>query len=193
VTSAAASADTFTAPDFAEPIEAWRVWRVVAGKDGWYGLGSIVKPTLWPAGEPLAAECLRTSPLRTLLGRRRRAARLVPDERCECGIYGAGLDLLDQYLNEWIPRSSVARVLGEVSLWGKVIECERGFRASHAYPLRIFVPVDASLHPYHRREDIVAGLSAYGVPVEELPVGRLEAIELLRSSGPRGGGPLGVV
>jgi hypothetical protein len=34
---------------------------------------------------------------------------------------------------------TVCRVLGTVALWGRVVELEHGWRASHAYPLRLFV------------------------------------------------------
>jgi hypothetical protein len=68
-----------------------------------------------------------------------------------------------------------------------VIECERGFRAGHAYPSRIYVPVQQSDSPTHRRngatcDELVAGLADYGVPVELVPGGRLDAIEALRQS-----------
>jgi len=51
-----------------------------------------------------------------------------------------------------------------VSLWGEVVECEWGWRASHAYPERLFVPQpprDAAL-----AEWIAKSLEGYGVPVE---------------------------
>jgi hypothetical protein len=155
-----------TAPDFAEPIVAWRVWRVVARR-GTYSLASVVKPTLWPAGEPLEAVCLRTSRLRAWWQQRRGEVRAVPDLRCVCGIYGAiDLSHVRQYLVDGPAYAAVAQVLGEVSLWGRVIECEYGFRASHAYPRRIYVPADVG---GRRREELLRGLEEYGVPVDALP------------------------
>jgi hypothetical protein len=172
------SAESVEAPDFAEAIEAWRVWRVVGGGDG-HRLGSVIKPTLWPAGAPLVAECLKTSRLTEWFQRRRGRSHDSPDRACECGIYAAWLPEIHQYLNETPQQHSVARVLGEVSLWGTVIECDRGFRAAFAYPLRIYVPVDSPLHPGHRWEDIAAGLETYGVPVELLPARCAEAVHVL--------------
>jgi hypothetical protein len=67
-------------------------------------------------------------------------------------------------------------VVGEVSLWGTVVECARGFRASSAYPLRIHVPAEAA----KRNGELVAGLSEYGVPVTELRVGCQDAMDELR-------------
>jgi hypothetical protein len=131
----------------------------------------------------LVAECLRPLQLVSRFRRKRRSARPVPDERCECGIYAAWLPQIDQYLTD-APTTAinvVGRVLGRVSLWGTVIECERGFRASHAYPQRVYVPVDASLHPKRSWEELVAGLDAYGVPVELLPARCREAVNVLEA------------
>ena len=70
------------------------------------------------------------------------------------------------------------RVIGEVSLWGSVVECERGFRASHAYPKRIFIPTDADGRR-GRLDELAVSLCEYGVPVELLPVRHVEAGRML--------------
>jgi hypothetical protein len=168
----AASVDV---PDFAEAMAAWRVWRVVCGS-GEYRLGSVVKPTLWPPGEPLAAACLRCGPVVTWFRRKRSKAHDAPAERCDCGIYGAGLPLIRQYL---IDPPAEGSVLGEVSLWGTVVECERGLRASRAYPLRVYVPLDAASGSGHSLGQLLAGLEVYGVPVEPLPVSAADAVTAL--------------
>lgn len=67
------------------------------------------------------------------------------------------------------------RVIGRVSLWGSVVECEHGWRASHAYPERLYVP---SLHEERETacdaSEIARDLTTYGVPVEPLECGLLE-------------------
>jgi hypothetical protein len=151
------------APDYVEPFEAWRVWRVVRREDE-FALGSIVQRTVWPAGEALAAECLRRRPLRRL---RRRRPHEAPEARCDCGIYAARLECVSEYIAD-APCRGIARVLGRVALWGTVVECERGFRASHAYPARIYVPVDAGDPWRISWEEVALGLWRYGVPIEEL-------------------------
>jgi len=168
------------APDFAEPFEAWRVWRVVDGPDG-FQLGSVIKPTLWPAGLPLVAECLRGPELFARLRRKRRTCGVPPGEECDCGIYAAWLPQIGQYLNDVATTAAraVARVLGQVSLWGTVVECERGFRASRAYPRRIYVPMDAVLRGGPHWDELVAGLQAYEVPVEPLSARCCDAIDAL--------------
>jgi hypothetical protein len=50
-------------------------------------------------------------------------------------------------------------VLGEVSMWGGVIEGTQGWRAQYAYPRRLLVPFEAW------RQGAVLR-TAYGVPVE---------------------------
>ena len=151
-------------PDYVEPFEAWRVWKV-ARRDREYSLGSVVQRTLWPAGEAFTAECLRVP---RLFGRlRRKRPHTAPEGHCECGIYAAPLDRLAEYLSD-VPFRGVARVLGRVALWGTVVECERGFRASHAYPLRIYVPSDAGEPWRVEWEEVAVGLCRYGVPIEAL-------------------------
>jgi hypothetical protein len=159
------------APDFAEPFQAWRVWQVVR-RDGEYNLGSIVKRTLWPAGEALAAECLDCR--RLFPWPRRKRDHAAPEVRCDCGIYATALDDIGPYVAE-APCRGVARVLGQVALWGTVIECERGYRASHAYPTRIYVPADAGDPWRVGWEEVALGLCRYCVPLEPLAARAVEA------------------
>jgi hypothetical protein len=163
------------APDFFEPLEAWRAWRVIE-RDGELALASVVKRTVWSAGEPLVADCLKARPFHAWV--RRRPPHPAPAERCECGVYASALDRACEYLRDSLP-SALARVLGRVALWGSVVECERGFRASHAYPLELYVPADASTDRQTSPDDIAQGLRRYGVPVQVLPAGRRSAWKLL--------------
>jgi hypothetical protein len=164
------------APDFVEPLEAWRVWHVVR-RDGKYTLRSVVQPTLWPAGSALVAECRAGRAFLQRL-RPRQPRHDAPDVHCECGIYAATLGRTGQYAAD-APFRGIARVLGLVALWGTVVECERGYRASHAYPRRIFVPADAG-EPWQIGWDEVAlGLCRYGVPVEPLAARAADAARFL--------------
>jgi len=59
-------------------------------------------------------------------------------------------------------RKPVRHVFGEVSLWGRVVAHEHGYRAQCAYPRRIFVP-----KIYRGGHDIVNELRrSYGVETE---------------------------
>jgi hypothetical protein len=163
------------APDFVEPFEAWRVWRIVR-REREYSLGSIVQRTVWPAGRALTADCLRTQRVLTLL--RRRRPHGAPDAQCECGIYAAGLEHAGLYLAD-APWRGVAPVLGKVALWGTVVECERGFRASHAYPTRIYIPADAGKPWRVGWEEVAFGLTRYRVPLELLASPAVDAAQFL--------------
>jgi hypothetical protein len=165
-----------SAPDYAEPLEAWRVWRVVE-RGGSLVLGSVVKPTVWPAGEPLLAECLARRPFGWWTWRR--TTHPSPETACECGIYGTSLGQLGPYLGDPLPRDAVARVIGRVALWGTVVECERGYRGSRAYPLALFVPGEDEEHPSARPRDVARRLRSYRVPVEVLPGRGRDAPRLL--------------
>ena len=174
----------FDVPDLIEPIEAWRAWRVVA-RDDRFVLGSIVQPTLWPCGRPLSAECLRPPPILPWFRRRRREESAVPDPECVCGIYAGKLEDIGRYLTRLPTSREAGRVLGQVHLWGTVIECERGFRAGQAYPSRIYVPADQTGDSGRNRngatcDEIAAGLADYGVPVELVAGGRRDAVESLQ-------------
>jgi len=158
---------TSAAPDFIEPFEAWRVWRVVRA-GGAFRLGSVVQHTLWATNSEFTADCHRLR----LFRRRRHEA---PDMNCECGIYAAAtLEQLRLYVVEGL-RGQLSRVVGRVALWGTVVECERGFRASRAYPARLYVPADTGAQWQVSATEVALGLCAYGVPVEpaEVPAAQL--------------------
>jgi hypothetical protein len=159
------------APDYAEPFYAWRAWRVVR-RDGGYCLGSVVQRTIWKPREAFVADCLRMPKLFSRL--RRKETHDSPDLYCDCGIYAAPLDRIGEYLAD-PPLRPGARVLGLVALWGTVIECQNGFRASHAYPARIYVPADAGGPWRLSWTSVAVGLWSYGVPVEPLPARAAEA------------------
>jgi hypothetical protein len=176
------------APDYLEPTVGWRGWFVVA--DGEVTrLSSLVYPTLWPPRGELLATC-RHRPLVLLRPWRRRPPdHGAPRESCRCGIYAtadpekAAAYLEDRILHaEPMPWPILHRVIGRVSLWGSIVECEDGWRASHAYPERLYVP---SLHeePGCDVRTIARGLTAYGVPIEPLECWTHEDVAAVLKSG----------
>ena len=90
---------------------------------------------------------------------RRKQPHESQEPDCDCGIYAASLDRLDRYLAD-APLRAAARVLGQVALWGTVIECEHGLRASHAYPLRMYVPADAGGQWRIGWDEVASGLTS---------------------------------
>lgn len=141
-------------------------------------LRSVVFDTIWPADAPLTAGCNRVwTRIRSRLPWRSDATHDVPVWRCSCGIYAAhepelAAEYLYLYSDVHQPRV-VYRAIGLVSMWGIVVEGESGWRASSAFPNRLFLPRS----PRSDVETICEGLADYGVPIEiiddaETPVAR---------------------
>lgn len=148
------------APDFIEPVRAWRLWHAVERSDELH-LQSLFYRIRWPALEPLEAECRAWRP-----PWRRHRSHTAPSEACRCGIYAADLETVIQYLPPYPPRTECP-ILGRVFLWGSVVECREGWRASHAYPESLYVPSTATRGREHAAR-VAARLERYGVAVELL-------------------------
>ena len=158
------------------------MWSVVA-VDGGLRLSSLSYHELWEPGEALAARCRRTL---AALPWGRLPLHDAPAYDCCCGIHAlASARLAAACLDRPAEgrRREVQRVVGAVSLWGRVVEAEHGWRAAFGYPLRLVVPslrrqrvMAAALWPYRASpRDVAAGLEAYGVPVELVEMRRLRA------------------
>lgn len=157
------SVETFVprmVPDQIEPAVGWRAWLAIGTPHGGMRLWSIVYPELWRPGQPLVAHC----PHHTY--------RHPISERCTCGIYAAHRreDVVAHLVRPPI-RIPARLVVGEVAMWGRVIEGERGLRATHAYPRRLWLLDEDDLP---RADLLTPHLAAYGVPVE---AGRLRDLD----------------
>jgi hypothetical protein len=161
------------APDLVEPIVGWRLWLVVAD-GGYLWLESVLYPARWLPRQSLRASC--STHRRPHLWVPAETAEpgpphRAPSESCQCGIYAvAGPATLAPFLDSTLlERGAIERVVGRVRLWGKVVECERGWRGERAYPDRIYVPCRENVsRDVRRAHEIVAGLVDYGVPVSLL-------------------------
>jgi hypothetical protein len=143
------------APDYVGPLIGWRLWEV-EDVHRVPRLRSLYRMCFWPVGSPLAARC-NVRGLRLW-----RAPHRAPVADCRCGIYAVPFDFVSTLAFDEIlgpPRRTV--VIGEVAVWGDVVECEHGLRAGFAYPERLFVPSACS-----NAKRAVVGLEDYGVPVE---------------------------
>jgi hypothetical protein len=156
--------DLYRAPDFAEPVRAWRVWWVLPQEQK-LRLRSLFFPLFWEPGRRVEAECLH----RRLLRPWRRGSHGAPHERCDCGIYAAtALAAATDYLRfvQPAPPGAIQYAVGRVSLWGSVVECERGWRGSYAYPAALYVPTrSVARRPRLTPRQVAEGLVDYGVPV----------------------------
>jgi hypothetical protein len=133
------------------PVTGWRAWTVVDAAAG-LRLGSVLHDLVWPLGQPVVAECrLEDDPFATPM-----PPHPVPGPACNCGFHAArdAADALSYARGRDEP-GTLCRILGQVTLWGHVLETETGWRASHAYPVRLYVA----------DRDIGRALDAYSVPV----------------------------
>ena len=170
-----------SAPDYLEPVEGWRVWRV-GRRDGEVVLQSVFVDAVWEPGRALEARCEHRRRTIWRPWRVRTNEHPAPEEDCSCGIYAASTrSAARRYLGVPSPVGAGMRVIGRVALWGDVVESENGWRASCAYPSLLFVPIP-TLHARRsarRRavvDEVAVGLEAYGVPVELVagePEGRI--------------------
>jgi hypothetical protein len=104
----------------AEPVAAWRAWRLRRdGEAGQLRLQPAFRGSSWEPLQPVRAACAR---------RRRHEA---PKRRCTCGLYG-----FNDGSEVGIGGTRLA-VVGQVSMWGRVVEHDLGYRAEFAYPARM--------------------------------------------------------
>lgn len=86
----------------------------------------------------------------------------APAERCNCGLYAnPHLEALRQH---GLCLAPDVVVVGQVALWGKVVDDEPSYRGEFAYPARLSLVID-SLVDGTSPDTLVEGLSAYRVPV----------------------------
>ena len=84
----------------------------------------------------------------------------APQSTCTCGVYAA--KSLDHLRKIGLDRFGV---LGEVNLWGPVIEHELGCRARFAYPKTLFLPPGMALFSTKEVESRLKTLAAYDIDI----------------------------
>lgn len=167
-------ADAFAVPDYVEPLEAWRVWRVDMRAER-PALQSAFADESWEPGVPLCATCAKQHRPLSRPWRMEPSRHVAPDIACTCGIYGLrSLAAARWYLESHAFLGATDRVIGRVALWGDVVVSEGGWRASFAYPIELFVPSPMlRWRVISRRarlaiEETVLALERYHVPVDVL-------------------------
>jgi len=161
----------FAIPDAIEPVIGWRYWRVDKKERLLHSL-SGAKGYLWQPHTRFEATCPVIK--RTGIDVRYRFISGMrvemhdsPGEMCRCGIYAAR-NLT--HLRRQILTGLALNVVGEVSLWGKLIPGSKGYRAQYAYPRRLFVIQRTADWD---QSEAAEALSVYGVPVESIPYRRV--------------------
>lgn len=117
-----------------EPVVGFRMWRVVTH----HLHGGITEPRLqpltgrglWEPRERYVAQCLPASH-RLVYGVHPSDTHEAPSRDCDCGTWAVKdkADLPNSRANN---HGLVA--IGEVYLWGRVLEFKKGYRAKYAYP-----------------------------------------------------------
>lgn len=124
-------------PFVGDPIVGWRAWHIYDLDD--MLLRSINAKTYWPARKRLEAQCvpMRNQNFAKVVRHEAPAAHGVHT----CGIYAC--KTRDQ-VGQWRPMGGaedfgLARVVGEVMLWGKVVKHVKGYRGQYAFPKSLTV------------------------------------------------------
>ena len=159
------------APEYASALLGWRGW-VAVEENGSIRLYSPVYHTVWLPRRETVAFC-RKEPAPSMWAPLCPPQHGAPSADCRCGIYASPwLTLAAQYADgRRSPLGAVAPVLGQVCLWGRVVECERGWRGAYAYPSRLYLPLGLGRTRFRpagivTAEQVAAALAAYGVRVD---------------------------
>ena len=126
------------APDYTATMTGWRAWDVSEGL-----LEAVGNKHRWKPRRVEAAVC-------------RSGVHEAPKFNCHCGFWS--FKTLELLLEARKGAPGPDPVVGPVEIWGRVIECENGFRSEFAYPKELWL-----------LEDGLDSLSwTYGVPVRRL-------------------------
>jgi len=119
------------APDYVHTLTGWRGWKVNGGK-----LSALWMRGVWEPKKATPSFCDKSSaPL--WFAPEPKSPHLAPHASCNCGYWSfKSLDLLTEALPSYVDSVDV---IGSVEIWGRVIECENGFRSEYAYPKELWM------------------------------------------------------
>lgn len=137
-------------PDYTDVMIGWRAWHVEE-RPGFAPQLLSMNSTRWEPREVMEAVCARHE---------NDPKHGVPTLSCRCGLYSAKSreHLLSMPYHYYDPDEGIV-VIGEVNLWGRIVEGTQGWRAQYGYPRKLFLPFEG-----WRLFDPLS--EAYGVPVE---------------------------
>jgi hypothetical protein len=133
------------------PIRAWRYWQMSPRLH----LRSVAQRHVeWWPGTPLNAVCIG-------------GGHPAPAAGCWCGVSGArDLDVLREHGLCVLPGPLA---VGEVDLWGRILEESYGYRGEHALPASIGL-VRETIGVGEERQRLLDAMSLYRVPVTIVPL-----------------------
>jgi hypothetical protein len=132
--------------DREHPVVGWRYWQLSPRQL----LRSVTQRVFeWPPGRVLRAVCVEVG-------------HPAPADRCNCGLYAN--PHLEALREHGLCLAPEAVVVGQVALWGRVVDDEPSYRGEFAYPARLSVATDSlgGADP----APLLERLAAYRVPVE---------------------------
>jgi hypothetical protein len=107
-------------PDYCHTITAYRGWAVKNEQ-----LTALGQSDIWKPKTAKPAKC-------SSQGKAHRA----PSKECSCGYWSfRTMDLLTEALRNY----REVTVVGAVEIWGRVIECDNGYRSEFAYPQELWL------------------------------------------------------
>jgi hypothetical protein len=113
------------APDYIHTLTGWRGWGVRHGML----LHSVGSNFPWTPRKAVPAVCFAGD-----------RAHSSPHVACSCGYWAfKSSELMTKALHDYVAKGQGVFVVGTVELWGKVIECENGFRAEFSYPKELWL------------------------------------------------------
>jgi hypothetical protein len=140
-------------PMYVEPVIAWRAWKIDAPLP-WTPADAMeprlrpigIRGVSWPPGEAMVATCEKPPILSFRMGGPRgliaegpviaEARHSAPVLTCSCGVWALRTR---EDVERLISHRPGPLAYGRVKLWGRIVECERGFRAEYAYPADLIV------------------------------------------------------
>jgi hypothetical protein len=149
------------------PIVGYRVWVLREGK-----LSSYAVDNFWTPQKANVAQCGGYEGVKFWGSHKVTSGpRLIPHAdyvaplaECGCGFY-AFKTLPD--LVEWLQDREPKVVTGEVYLWGKIVDCQYGYRAQYAYPKQFY----SNGYGYSDAcNKSTCSLREFNVPIEPMPV-----------------------
>lgn len=114
-----------------EALLGYRAWRLGRTEEGSPRLASTTPRPSWQPREAPAATCSGSHTRLYMVFDPTAEPHRCPDKGCTCGWHAVSDPAT------LVRPGGPADVVGQVSLWGRVIEHTRGYRAEYAYPARL--------------------------------------------------------
>lgn len=142
-------------PDYVHTIVSWRGWTVASGLLQAVGSYDFWKPRV--AERAICKHAQRNPDMLTnWFSASIDTKHACPGMRCSCGYWS--FKTRELFLQAVDKQAAAVQVVGTVECWGRVIECENGYRSEYAYPKELWL----------LRRDIEYLSWIYGVPVRKL-------------------------